>query len=135
MQVIVESEKRVWRTDEMVVVRVLVLNDSYEPVAIDRRWLVGPNLLFGIPRMPPPINVEPALASEAENQVVLNPWCVYGRQRSFGPLPLGPVTLHGYLLNRLEDALLPTGPGDPAALLAAAVPLELTIVDNATPVA
>jgi hypothetical protein len=132
MQLVVESEKRVWRADETVVVRLLALNESYEPASIDRRLLVGPNLVYGVRRMPPPIHVEPALATEAENRIVLNPWCVYGRQRSFGPLPAGTVTVHGYVLRRPEDALLPAGPVDRAALLAEAVPLELTIVEAPT---
>src|SRR5262245_15365538 len=130
MKLIIESEKQVWRKGETVTARLIVLNDSYEPVVIDHRLLIGPNLVYDAPRMPPPIQVEPAFPDEAHNCTMLNPWCFYGRQRTFSASSSGAVTLHGYLLRRPEAALLANGPVDPTAMLAAAEPLVATIEDG-----
>lgn len=129
MKLVIESEKPVWRSSETVAVQLIALNDSYEAVTVDRRLLVGPNLTYGEGRMPPPVQVEPAFPDEEQNRIILNPWCFYGRYRTFSALPVGQVTFYGYLLRRPEAALLPTRPVDLDALLAEAEPLVTTIVD------
>jgi hypothetical protein len=104
-----------------------VLNDDYSAVTIDRRLLVGPNLEYTTRRMPRVVQVEPAFDEEHQNQVVLNPWSLYGRERTFTVDEPGEVRMHGYLLRHESDGLLATGPVDAQALLLAAEPLQLTI--------
>lgn len=128
MQLILESNKQVWRAGEAVTVRLLVLNDSYEVATLDRRLLVGPHptpvgpvgSFFGV-------SLEPTFPQEEQNIVLLNPWCFYGRQRTFENLAEGQLSLYGYLLSKPSDALLPKGPVDADELLAAPEPLVLTI--------
>lgn len=133
MKLVLESEHLAWRGGETVVIRLIALNDSYEAVTLDRRLLVGPNATFGARRMPLPIQLEPEFPDEAHNHIVLNPWCFYGRLRTFSGLPVGQVTFHGYLLRWPEAALLSNGPVDPGALLAEAEPLVITIEDLERP--
>lgn len=104
-----------------VAVRLVVLNDSYEPVRIDRRLLFGPQ-----PEVadPPLLSTEPSSTDAADDFVLLNPWGLYGRERRFR-YEAGAVTFHGYLLRRPSDRLLPAGPGESGALLAAAPPLVI----------
>lgn len=127
MKLMLRVTKRTWSTGEEVAVQLLAINDSYEVVALDRRLLVGPNpvpaKLSGIPF---PVSLEPALAREEQNMVMLNPWCFYGRERSW-KLPAGRSTFYGYLLRRPVDVLLPEGPKDPDALALAAEPLVLRV--------
>jgi hypothetical protein len=128
MRLVIESEKISWSVTETVKVRVLVINDSYETVAVDRRLLIGPNPVSeagdGIPH---PVSREPAFASDQENLVLLNPWGVFGRERSFGNLPQGVTQFHAYLLSSLTDALLPERPAEPgmAQLTATPIPVEI----------
>jgi hypothetical protein len=123
-----EADRHELSSGEPVAVRVVVLNDSYEPVAVDRRLLVGPNLVPEPPTGPPlPISLEPALSDEERNLVYLNPWCFYGRERSWRDLPPGRVMVYAYLLRRAVDSRRPEGPGESDALLAAAPPLTLTV--------
>lgn len=127
VKLILEVKKHVWNTDETVTVRLLALNESYEAVVVDRRLLIGPNLLPSTDRIPLPVEVEPAFEQEEQNQIILNPWGFYGRERTFSDLSAGQVTVYGYLLREPADALLPTGPVAPDALLVKAEPLTLTI--------
>ena len=128
MELVLETEKHVWRVGETVTVRLLVLNNSYTPAAVDRRLLVGPNPVPDSPRGAPfPVSVEPSLPKKRENRVVLNPWCFYGRQRTFKSLPPGRVTFFAYLLQRAVSGLTPQGPTKEEALLVAADSLVLTI--------
>ena len=128
MELFLEIEKETFGAAEKVSVSVLVLNDSYEPVAIDRRLLVGPNPVpersAGIPF---PVSVEPALPREEQNLITLNPFCFYGRQRLFDGFPPGRVTFYGYLLRHPSEVLLPEKPGEPEALFLSAGPLVVTI--------
>ena len=127
MKLILKATKRSWSTSQEVTVQLLAINDSYEVVALDRRLLVGPNPVpaefSGIPF---PVSLEPALAREEQNMVMLNPWCFYGRERSW-KLPTGRSTIYGYLLRRPVDALLPHGPKDTEALAFAGEPLVLRV--------
>jgi hypothetical protein len=128
MDLFLEVEKDKFGTAETVTVRLLVLNNSYEPAALDRRLLVGPN---PVPERsagaPFPVSVEPALPREEQNLIMLNPWCFYGRQRTFDGFPPGRMTFYGYLLRHTSDLLLPERPGEPEALLVSAEPLVVTI--------
>jgi hypothetical protein len=127
MELRLETEKLVLRVGEPLWVRLLILNDGYTPIVIDRALLVGPNLV--VERsvgMPLPISLEPSAAEGTQSQLILNPWCFYGRQRTFDSAA-GRVTFHGYLLKKLVESLLPEGPSDPNALLIAAEPLVVTV--------
>lgn len=106
-----------------VCVLLLAINDSYEPVTIDRRLLIGPNPELPTPQ---PVSVEPEQPRERDNHIVLEPWCAYGRVRSF-PHYDGHVRYHGYLVQRGDSGLLARGPMDETLLAAAADPL---IVDS-----
>jgi hypothetical protein len=107
-----------------VAIRVLALNDSYEPVQLDKRLLIGPNVVAGMPR---PVAAEAGLPDEGDNMVVLQPWCFYGRQRSFEGVT-GTATFHAYLLRADTGGDLgPEGPLDESQLLAAAEPLVLEL--------
>jgi hypothetical protein len=131
MELKLEAEKLIWNEREVVVVRLLVLNNSFEPAVCDRRLLVGPN-----PVPAPgssvhyPVSLEPVASQAESNQVLLNPWCFYGRQRSFDNLPVGKVTFHGYLLRSPTTRLLPQGPAEAENLLIAANPLVITIAGH-----
>jgi len=128
MQVFLEVERDQFRTRGAVTARIFVLNDSYEPVILDRRLLVGPNpapeRLAGAPF---PVSLEPALPREEQNLIVLNPWCFYGRQRTFDGLPPGRVMIHGYLLRKATHSLLPERPVEPDAIHLPAAPLRVVI--------
>lgn len=128
MRVVIECAKSLYAPEETIVVRLLVINDSYETVALDRRMLVGPTPVPTAPEgLPHPVSREPAFATTAENAVLLNPWGIFGRERSFSGLPPGPVNFHGYLLSEPSDALLPDRPADPGLLRLAATPLSIEI--------
>ena len=129
MRLILETDKQDFLTSETITIRLLALNDSYEPVAVDRRLLVGPNPVPERPVEPPlPVSLKPAFPEEEQNCVMLNPWCFYGRQRTFDGFLPGQVTISAYLLRQPIGSLLPQGPGEPEALLASAEPLVLTIL-------
>ena len=122
------ASKQTWGAGEDVTVRLLALNDAFEPAALDRRLLVGPNPVPESPRgLPLPVSTEPALDEENQNVVMLNPWCIYGRERTFPNLPAGQVTFYAYLLQRPADGMPPQGPIDPEELAAVADPLTLTV--------
>jgi len=128
MRLMLEADRQEVTSGKPIAVRVVVLNDSYEPVTIDRRLLVGPNVVPEPPAGPPlPISLEPASPEEQRNLVYLNPWCFYGRERHWNDLPPGRVTVYAYLLSRSVSSRRPEGPGEPDALLATAPPLTLTV--------
>jgi hypothetical protein len=102
-----------------ITIRLLALNDTAEEVWIDRRLLVGPNALSD--RLIP-VSREPAAGDDEDNEVLLNPGGLFGRERTFADAP---AIFHGYLLVRPENRLLPQGPVDATALALAAEPLVL----------
>lgn len=129
MELFLTVEKDKFGSTETITVRLLGLNNSYEPLALDRRLLVGPNPIPERPLGAPlPVSVEAALPQEEQNLIILNPWCFYGRQRTFESFEPGQVTFHGYLLRQFTESLLPERPGEPEALLVSAEPLSVTIV-------
>ena len=114
----VEAEER----SGQIVVRLLVLNDSYDVVTVDRGRLVGPNPVAAHPTgLPLPISMEPT--DDGSANVTLNPWCLYGRQRTFDATE--GLTFHAYLLREPSAELRPDGPADPGVLAVAAAPLTV----------
>ncbi|TCO54087.1 hypothetical protein [Actinocrispum wychmicini] len=106
---------------DKVVVRLVLLNDTYDTVMLDRSLLIGPNPVAAHPTgLPLPISLEPPLS---DNTVVLNPWCLYGRQRTFDAA--GEMTFHAYLLREHTDQLRPDGPVDAALVDIVTVPLTI----------
>ncbi|KXK22732.1 MAG: hypothetical protein UZ15_CFX003000882 [Chloroflexi bacterium OLB15] len=70
-------------------VRVVLLNDSYEPVAVSRNNLIGPNPQGQGMILP---NVEPTFG-QPEEPLTLQPFTLYGRQREIGPFAGGDVVV------------------------------------------
>lgn len=110
------------REGDDVTVRLVALNDTYDPVELDRRLLVGPNLV--IPDGVVPVSVEPESSEDRDNIVRLNPFCLYGRERKFRTSD--GAKAHAYLLKTPAQVLLPTGPAEPGALAVEADPLDLS---------
>ena len=70
-------------------VRVILFNDSYEPVTVSRNAFIGPSLRAEPPRGAPyPDNVEATFGHE-EDPLTLQPFCFYGRERVFDGLTAG----------------------------------------------
>lgn len=128
MEMFLEVGKDEFGVAEAVTVRLLVLNNSSEPGVLDRTWLVGPN---PVPERsvgaPFPVSVEPTLLSLGQNLITLNPWCLYGRQRTYDNFLPGRVTFYGYLLRQPCNSLLPEGPAEIGALLLSAGPVTVVI--------
>jgi hypothetical protein len=76
--------------------RAILFNDSYEPVAVSRNAFVGPSVRALAPGgFPAPESVEPTLG-QPDEPLTLHPFSFYGRERSFGPFPPGPVDVTAY---------------------------------------
>jgi hypothetical protein len=73
------------------------------------------------------VSLEPNASTEAQNFVLLNPWCFYGRQRTFEALPPSRLVYYGYLLARQTASRLPQGPEEADALQVSAESLELVV--------
>jgi hypothetical protein len=79
----------VHRSGQPLVVRALVFNDSYWPIALSRNAFLGPNLNARLPNgMPVPPSVEATYTGQDE-PMTLQPFTFYGRERSFEDLPPG----------------------------------------------
>jgi hypothetical protein len=77
------------KASQDVTLRVLLFNDSYEPVAVSRNAFVGPNLRAVVPaRHPYPESVEPTFGGQDE-PLTLQPFSFYGRERSYSGLEPG----------------------------------------------
>ena len=64
-----------------IAVRVVLFNDDYDPVPVTREALVGPNLTAIEPERPRyPEEVEDP---EHKQRLTLEPFTLYGRERSF----------------------------------------------------
>lgn len=128
MELTLESEKKVWKHGEKVTVRLLALNDTYEAVTLERKQLIGPNPVPGeATGAPMPVSVEPSFSQNTQNEIRLNPFCFYGRQRTFESLPAGKTTFHAYYLKRPSSSLLPQRPGKPEDLDVSAMPLVIEV--------
>jgi hypothetical protein len=83
-------------------------------VLLDRRTLIGPTPMLAQPRgIPYPVAVEPEAADPARNEILLHPFCCYGRERTHDGFPAGTVEFRAYLTRRVVGSLLPTRPLDP----------------------
>jgi hypothetical protein len=111
MELILNVEQATDGQGATLTVRLMALNDSYEAVTLDRRLLIGPNVVpEHLAGASLPVSREPSFSKREQNEVVLNPWCFYGRQRTFDGLPAGRVTIYAYLLEQPTDSLLPDRP-------------------------
>jgi hypothetical protein len=129
MELILESEKKVWKHGEKVMVRLVALNDTYEAVTLERKQLIGPNPVPSeATGAPMPVSVEPSFAKNTQNEIKLNPFCFYGRQRTYEALPAGKTTFYAYYLKRPSSSLLPQRPGKPEDLDVAAKPLVIEVM-------
>jgi hypothetical protein len=80
-------------TADTCVIRALLFNDTYEPVAVSRNAFVGPNVLsVGASGHPLPDSVE-ATFGGAEEGLTLQPFTFYGRERTFSGLAAGRVEI------------------------------------------
>ena len=131
MKLLLDVEHAIDGRSATLTVRLMALNDSYEAVTLDRRLLIGPNVepehLGGAPL---PVSREPIFSEREQNDVVLNPWCFYGRQRRFDGLPAGRVIVYAYLLEQPTDALLPQRPAANGIGYLEAEPVEITVADG-----
>ena len=128
MKLLLDVEQATDGRDATLTVRLMALNDSYEAVTLDRRLLIGPNVEpEHVGGAPLPVSREPSFSKREQNEVVLNPWCFYGRQRSFDGLPTGHVTIYAYLLEEPTDALLPQKPAADGIGYLEAEPVEITV--------
>lgn len=128
MELILESEKKEYRSGEKVTVRLVALNNAYEAVTLERKQLIGPNPVPSeATGAPMPVSVEPAFSPNTQNEIRLNPFCFYGRQRSFDGLPAGKTTFYAYYLKRPSGSLLPQHPGKTEDLEVSAKPLVIEV--------
>jgi hypothetical protein len=128
VRLVIETDKPRYRTGERITVRLLATNDSYGPVLLDRRMLIGPTPMLSQPRgIPYPVAVEPEAADPARNEILLNPFCCYGRERVHDGFPAGTVEFRAYLTRRVVASLLPMRPFDPQDLEVEAIPVIVVI--------
>lgn len=81
------------KTADVCVIRALLFNDTYEPVAVSRNAFVGPNVhSVGANGQPLPDSVE-ATFGGAEEGLTLQPFTFYGRERTFSGLGAGRVEI------------------------------------------
>jgi hypothetical protein len=131
MKLMLESDKDIGHIKEEFMIRLTALNDSYDIVSLDRRLLIGPNVVQEVENGVDfrPVSVEPSLPVKEQNIVNLSPWSLYGRERSFNMFKSGKMIAYGYLLRQQSKSLLPQRPGNVGDLLASAEPLILSITD------
>jgi hypothetical protein len=76
-------------TAEACHLRAVLFNDGYEPVAISRNAFTGPSVQTLAPGgYPQPASVEPTYG-HADEPLTLQPFTLYGRERTFTGLPAG----------------------------------------------
>lgn len=72
---------------EELTVRAAIVNDSFAPVPLSRNAFTGPSLMDPGPGSPPERNVE-ATYNQPDEPMTLQPFTLYGRDRTF-VLPAG----------------------------------------------
>ena len=94
------------KSSEQLHLRVILFNDSYEPVAISRNAFVGPNLRAVMHSGSPyPDSVEPTFGGPDE-PLTLQPFSLYGRERQFSGLPPGEVEVSAYYQETENQAMI-----------------------------
>ena len=130
MKLILKADKFLLQKNEKVVLRILALNDSYEAISLDRRLLIGPNIVQVKNGVSFPVSVEPSLPVEYQNIVILNPWSFYGRERSFELTSQGKWTVFAYLLSQPSTSLLAEGPAHCDNRVISAEKIALDVFDK-----
>jgi hypothetical protein len=69
-------------------VRVILFNDAYEPVTVERNDFAGPNVQAGGGLVPPHVE---ATKGQSDATFTLQPFTFYGRERELGPFAAGEV--------------------------------------------
>lgn len=88
MQIEIHAPDNIGSGEEFAL-RALLFNDSYESVVVSRNAFIGPGVRERTPDGPPaPLAVEPTYG-HTEEELKLQPFTFYGRQRLFGPFPAG----------------------------------------------
>ncbi|SRR5947209_7187054 len=84
------------KASERCRLRAVLLNDSYEPIAVSRNAFVGPNMHALAPGgYPNPSSVEATFGGPDE-PLTLQPFTFYGRERTFDGLMPGEVEVTAY---------------------------------------
>lgn len=73
-------------SSDVLAVRAILLNDSYEPVAVSRHAFVGPTLVATTASGMPMAESVEATAGGVEEPMTLQPFTFYGRERWFQDL-------------------------------------------------
>lgn len=89
MKIEIEAPERA-AANQPFAVRVILFNDSYMPVTVERNDLLGPNVQAGGGLIPPHVE---ATKGQSAATVTLQPFTFYGRQRELGPFPAGEVKI------------------------------------------
>ncbi len=72
-------------------IRAILFNDSYEPVAVSRNAFIGPTAgAVGGPTQPPAVE---ATYGAADETLTLQPFTLYGRERTISGLGPGEVAV------------------------------------------
>lgn len=91
MRIEIDSPDTVSRSGELRL-RAVLLNDSFEPVAVFRNAFLGPTLRGDEPG-PPRVESVEATFGEPEEPLILQPFTFYGRERSVSDLAPGDATV------------------------------------------
>jgi hypothetical protein len=130
MKIVVEVNTSRATAGDAVAARVLLINDSTQRITVDKRLLVGPNMVAAAPvsMAPPPVAVEPVYDGDDDRaaQILLAPGAIYGRERTYR-VSTGTTLFHGYLLRSLTHALLPGGPAERDLAAAIADPVAVIV--------
>jgi hypothetical protein len=84
----IEAPDRI-KAAAVLVARATLLNDTFEPVEVNRQAFIGPDLVTGGLS---PENVEATLGAHDE-PLLLQPFTYYGRERELGIAPPGIVEI------------------------------------------
>jgi hypothetical protein len=87
------------KASEQCHLRAVLFNDSYEPVAVSRNALIGPNV--NTPHLTEAVE---ATFGGPEEPLTLHPFTFYGRERSYTGLPPGEVVVTAYYRNTANQA-------------------------------
>ena len=126
MKLLLQTDAAERRTGEPFTVRLLAVHDGREPTWFDRRLLVGPNPILAVRSAAFPVSMDPPLPDDDWSEILLTPFCLYGRERIFQFDRPGQVAFRAYLLAERTDRLLADRPAERDPVTSAA-PLVVTI--------